>query len=255
MQWNDCGSEQRIREAAVKYNAKVHEPFKLTAQFRCGGSTGYLNWLDDVLQIAPTGNFDNWGDGQYDFRIFDDAQELYDTLVEKNEENKARLIAGYSWEWPKEGRKRNGHINHVTADNLCLPWNFDDENWATSKDGIKQVGCVHTSQGVEFDWLGVLIGPDLVFADGKVQGDPAKRAKTDSSLKGWKKSLKEAKGNEELREQVLEKVQQIIKCTYKVLLSRGRKGCFVWCADTHLRDYLRERLSITQTANEPSQNL
>ena len=246
VQWNDCGSEQRIREAAVKYNAKVHKPFKLTAQFRCGGSTGYLNWLDDVLQIAPTGNFDYWGDGQYDFRIFDDAQELYDTLVEKNEENKARLIAGYSWEWPKEGRKRNGHINHVTADNLCLPWNFDGENWATSKDGIKQVGCVHTSQGVEFDWLGVLIGPDLVFADGKAQGDPAKRAKTDSSLKGWKKSFKEAKGNEELREQVLEKVQQIIKCTYKVLLSRGRKGCFVWCADAQLREYLKERLALAQ---------
>jgi len=244
MQWNDSGSEERIREAARKFKAQVHPPFTLTAQFRCGGSDGYLNWLDDVLQIRPTGNFDNWADEQYEFRVFDDARTLYQALRAKNRDNKARLVAGYSWEWPTKGRQRRGHVQHVTVDGLSLPWNFSGENWATSADGIDQVGCVHTCQGVEFDWLGVLIGPDLRFEDGRVVGDPEKRARTDSSLKGWKKSLREAKGDNEVTEAVLAKVQAIIKNTYKVLLSRGRKGCFVWCADPALREFLRDRLRL-----------
>jgi DUF2075 family protein len=244
VQWNDSGSEQRIREAARKFKARVHPPFTLSAQFRCGGSDGYLNWLDDVLQIRPTGNFDNWADEQYEFRVFDDAAALYRELRSRNAKNKARLVAGYSWDWPTEGRQRRGHAQHVTVDGLSLPWNFSGENWATAADGIEQVGCVHTCQGVEFDWLGVLIGPDLRREDGRIVGDPGKRARTDGSLKGWKKSLREAKGDHDATEAVLAKVQAIIKNTYKVLLSRGRKGCFVWCADPGLRDYLRERLQL-----------
>ena len=244
VQWNDSGSEQRIRVAAKKFHANVHDPFTLKAQFRCGGSDGYVNWLDDVLQLRPTGNFDNWADEQYEFRVFDDAQQMYAALRTRNATNKARLIAGYSWEWPTKGRQRHGHVKHVQADGLSLPWNFMGENWATAKDGIDQVGCVHTCQGVEFDWLGVLIGPDLRYENGRVVGDPTKRAKTDNSLKGSKKALAEAKGDAAATAQVHTKVQAIIKNTYKVLLSRGRKGCFVWCADPGLRDYLRQRLQL-----------
>lgn len=244
VQWNDNGSEQRIREAAKKLKAVVHDPFTLTAQFRCGGSNGYLNWLDDVLQIRPTANFDNWADDHYEFRVFDDAEDLYAALQALNTDNKARLIAGYSWEWPTQSRQRHGHVKHVEADGLSLPWNFMGENWATAKDGIKQVGCVHTCQGVEFDWLGVLIGPDLRYEHGKVIGDLAKRAKTDTSLKGWKKDLKAADGDDAATDLVLEKLQSILKNTYKVLLSRGRKGCFVWCADAGLREYIRRRLQL-----------
>ena len=244
VQWNDSGSESRIREAARKFKAQVHPPFALTAQFRCGGSDGYLNWLDDVLQIRPTGNFDNWAEEQYDFRVFDDATELYRALKSRNADNKARLVAGYWWDWPTEGRQRRGHVKHVTVDGLSMPWNFSGENWATAADGIDQVGCVHTCQGVEFDWLGVLIGPDLRFENGRVVGDPGRRARTDSSLKGWKTALREAKDDAAATEAVLTKVQAIIKNTYKVLLSRGRKGCFVWCADQGLREYLRDRLRL-----------
>jgi len=73
----------------------------------------------------------------------------------KNDRNKARLIAGYSWEWPTKGRSRGTPVKHVTADGLALPWNYDDGNWAAAHDGIEQVGCIHTSQGLEFDWMGV----------------------------------------------------------------------------------------------------
>ena len=206
--------------------------------------SGYLNWLDDVLQIQETGNFNDWG--PYEFKVFDRAEELYEALKAKNAENKARLIAGYSWPWPTEGRERGSGELHVRADGLALPWNYAGENWATSKDGITQAGCIHTSQGLEFDWLGVLIGPDLLYRDGKVIGDPAKRAKTDKALSGWKKQLAAAKGDAAQEAAVLARVQGIIKSTYKVLLSRGRRGCFVWCADGELREYLKGRVGVVR---------
>jgi hypothetical protein len=86
--------EERIRRAAKKYSAHVHDPFTLTVQFRCGGSDGHLNWLDDVLQLQPTGNYDNWADEQYELRVFDAAAALSRALEAKNATNKARLIAG-----------------------------------------------------------------------------------------------------------------------------------------------------------------
>lgn len=242
--WNDLGSVAAIKAAAAKFNSKFHEPFTLTAQYRCNGSTGYLNWLDDALQIRSTANFDNWGAGQYEFKIFDRAEELYQALKSKNASNRARLVAGYSWEWPSAGRERGTTVKHVQADGLSLPWNFDGENWATSIDGIEQVGCVHTSQGVEFDWLGVLIGADLAYEGARVVGVPNKRAKNDSSLKGWKTEFSKAGEDARLKQAVLDKVQAIIKNTYKVLLSRGRLGCYVWCADASLRDYLKSRLAL-----------
>jgi DUF2075 family protein len=245
--WNDSGSVAAIKAAAKKFGATFHAPMKLSAQFRCNGSTGYLNWLDDVLQIQKTGNFENWGDGQYEFKVFDRAEDLYTALKAKNDQNKARLIAGYSWEWPSAGRERGTTVKHVTADGLALPWNYDGESWAASKDGIEQVGCVHTSQGLEFDWMGVLIGDDLVWRDGGVQGDPSKRARTDKSLHGWKGELAAAKGDPAAQKAIVAKVDNIIKSTYRVLLSRGRKGCYVWCKDEGLREYFKMRLTLANS--------
>lgn len=249
--WQDIGSIDAIRSAAKKFGVTFHEPLPLVAQFRCGGSDGYLNWLDDVLQIRSTANFDGWQGGQYEFKVFDRAEELHAALKAKNAENKARLVAGYSWEWPTAGRERGTQTMHVRADGLALPWNFNDSNWATSPDGLDQVGCIHTSQGLEFDWLGVLIGPDLFYKDGRVVGDPAKRASTDVSLKGWKSRLASATGQPEMQQAILDRVQGIIKSTYKVLLSRGRKGCYVWCADSALRDYLKARMALSETRVSP----
>jgi hypothetical protein len=83
----------------------------------------------------------------------------------------------------------------VQADGPALPWNYTGESWAAAKDGIGQVDCVHTSQGLEFDWMGVLIGDDLGWRDGAVQGEPGKRAKSDQSLRGWKGEFAAAEGD------------------------------------------------------------
>lgn len=250
--WNDTGSINSIKAAADKFKANFHSTLKLTSQFRCNGSTGYLNWLDDVLQIRSTGNYDNWGDGQYEFRVFDRADELYKALKEKNTDNKARLVAGYSWEWPSKGRERGTLAKHVQVDGLSLSWNYAGESWAASKDGIEQAGCIHTIQGLEFDWIGVLIGDDLFYNEGKVLGDPNKRARTDKSLHGWKKDFKKAKNNPEIQNTVMGRVNHIIKSTYRVLLSRGRRGCYVWCKDKALSAYLKERVALAKAVGHKS---
>jgi DUF2075 family protein len=138
----------------------------------------------------------------------------------------------------------------VEADGLALPWNFTGESWASAKDGIEQVGCIHTIQGLEFDWQGVLIGDDLALVDGKVVGVPEKRAKTDKSLSGYKKDLKEAKGDTASTAEIHARADLIIKSTYRVLLSRGRKGTFIWCKDKTLAAYLKQRLALAQRSAE-----
>lgn len=250
--WNDCGTREEIVRQAQTLGVEVEELPALAAQFRCNGSDGYLNWVDQVLQIRPTANFDTWGDGRYEFQVFDDARELHQELLRRNIHNRARLIAGYAWEWPKLGRARNGARRHVEAGGLRLPWNYDGENWATAKDGIEQVGCVHTCQGVEFDHVGVLIGEDLVFREGRVRGLPEKRARTDKSLHGWKRDLRAAGSDDDARKVVLERVQSIIRNTYKVLLTRGRQSCLVWCADAALRDHLRKRAAAARSDMAPA---
>src|SRR5665213_2572006 len=100
---------------------------------------------------------------------------------------------------------------------------------------------------MEIDWMGVLIGDDLSYKNEHVQGDPVKRAKTYASLKGWKKESKEAKGKPVVQQAILDRVDSIIKSTYRVLLSRGRKGCYVWCKDEALREYLKQRLLFAKS--------
>ena len=109
---------------------------------------------------------------------------------------------------------------------------FNTNTWAIDKESFDQIGCIHTSQGLEFDYCGVIIGKDLIYRDGKVISDFTKRAKTDSSLKGIKSSK-----NYELAD-------RIIKNTYRTLLSRGQKGCYIYCEDKPLLIYISQMLNI-----------
>ena len=119
-----------------------------------------------------------------------------------------------------------------------MSWNLgNSETWAIDEDSVNEIGCIHTSQGLEFDYVGVIIGDDLKYRNGKIITDYTKRASTDQSLKGINKLAKE---NPEEAKRVAD---EIIKNTYRTLLSRGQKGCYIYCTDSELRDYLKERLS------------
>ncbi len=237
---SDVGKIEDIVYFAKKAGAHITR-MELDSQFRCNGSDGYLAWLDDVLGIRETAN-DIGFEGDYLFEIVDDPNRLYELIAEKNAiNNKARLVAGYCWEWIKEGKDNPSiHDINIPEFNFSMSWNLGSTStWAIDQTSVNQVGCIHTCQGLEFDYVGVIIGEDLRYEDEKVITDFSKRATTDKSLNGIKGDCR--KGNE----YALNEADKIIRNTYRTLMSRGQKGCFVYCLDKNLTNYLRRRLKIS----------
>lgn len=233
---DDEGSEERIRLACEKYGAKFSS-VELKAQFRCSGAEGYMNWVDNTLQLAETANFDGWDEGAYDFRIFDDPNELYKAICERNDEGyDARMLAGFAWPWTyaKDGNKDAEVPDVVMPEyHFAMPWNSrtDQYSWAHDKSKRDQIGCIHTCQGLEFDYVGVIIGNDLRY-------DPTTNAVYASITDYHDKKGKQGLKNDEST------LTQYIKQIYRVLLTRGMKGCYVFCRDVSLRDYLINRSTV-----------
>ena len=232
---DDIGSKQEIRKFADQMNAEL-ETMTLDAQFRCSGSDGYMAWLDDVLEIRETANADGF-DLEFDVRLFDDPENLHTAIEEKNEQGTlSRVVAGYCWEWDKEGRDDPDYYD-IEIGEYRKSWNRDGgDPWAIDEGSIDEVGCIHTCQGLEFDYVGVIIGPDLKYRDGEIVTDHEARAKTDRSLFGIKKML------DEEPERANQIIDEVIKNTYRTLLSRGLKGCYIYCSDDQLQEYIRTRL-------------
>lgn len=229
----DIGTKDEILKWAIAAGADI-KLMNLESQFRCNGSDGYLAWLDQLLQIRETANTSLQG-LNYDFKVFDNPAELRDFIFEKNREaNKARIVAGYCWDWVSQKNTKLTDINFPEY-NFHMPWNFANESylWSIKSDSVGEIGCIHTCQGLELDYVGVIIGEDLIYRDGKVLVNPAKRSKMDSSIKGYKKMLKEQP------EKSKELTRAIIKNTYRTLMTRGMKGCYVYCVDVELKNYIK----------------
>lgn len=150
-------------------------------------------WLDDVLQIRETANANDMG-MDTDFRVFSDPNVMQRKIEKLNKRtNKPRMVAGYCWEWSSATRARTD-FQDITIDeyNFGISWNLNNSaTWAIDKESGAEAGCIHTCQGLEFDYVGVIIGDDLRFENGQVITDYTKRAKSDQSLKGIKKMFKE----------------------------------------------------------------
>ncbi len=230
----DIGSVKEIRKWANLANAEIYET-ELTSQFRCNGSDGYLAWLDNVLGIRETANYDLEGI-DYDIRICDTPFEMQSLIKAKNEmNNRARILAGYCWEWPKAERN-NKNYHDIKIGDFEMSWNMGEGIWAIDKDSLNEAGCIHTSQGLEFDYVGVIIGEDMRVSNDTVITDYTKRASTDQSMKGIKAFAKKDPSNAKKLS------DEIIKNTYRTLMTRGMKGCYVYCCDKKLAAYLKERV-------------
>ena len=231
----DIGTRREILRWAEAYGAEVEE-IELQSQFRCNGSDGYLAWLDDVLQIRETAHKDLSGI-DYDFRVFSDPNELRRTIEEKNEEtNRARMVAGYCWEW-KSKKDRNALDVTIPEHDFAMRWNLTEDGslWIVKPDSIHEIGCIHTCQGLELDYVGVIIGPDLVVRDGQVVTQPEERARHDQTIRGYKKWLRQQP------EEARREARAIILNTYRVLMTRGMKGCYVYSVDEETQAYFERR--------------
>lgn len=230
----DIGTANEIERVAKDNDAEIHS-FSLKTQFRCSGADGYVKWIDDVLQLDSTGNFDGWDKGSFDFKIFNSPIDLRDAIRKKVKDGfQARLLAGYAWEWTAaENGNSNGQVADVSIPSFDfnMPWNSRSigSTWAIDDAGINQIGCVHTSQGLEFDYVGVIVGNDLQFDN-----------RTNSYYTKWE-NYKDAKGKQGLKKNP-NNVSKLVRNIYRILMTRGMKGCYVFFVDKYAEGYFKSRI-------------
>jgi DUF2075 family protein/SOS-response transcriptional repressor LexA len=242
----DIGDKDEIRMWAKKENALVTE-LALESQFRCNGSNGYLAWLDSTLQIRQTAN-ETLDSADYDFQIVDSPAELHDWVRERNrEKNKARMVAGYCWKWVS---KKQPELKDIVIGSYRATWNLDSDGqaWMIQPDSVNEVGCVYTSQGLELDYVGVIVGSDLAVRNGNIIIRPEHHASGDSAIQGWKVLYKKDPAGTEAR------LSSLIKNTYRTLMTRGQKGCYVYFVDEETRRYFQNRIGAATTTIVPYVN-
>ncbi len=235
---NEVGSSNLIREAAHRNGAEIQE-FELDTQFRCAGSDAFISWVDNTLGLRETANPTWEGDEGFDFQIVDSVEQLDAMIRTKADEgHTARLVAGFCWPWSNP-LDDGTLVPDVRVGAWQMPWNAKSDAgrladgipkadfWASSPGGINQVGCIYTAQGFEFDYVGVIFGRDLRW-------DPDSDA--------WIADRSES--HDSVVKRSGEQFLDLVKRTYRVLLTRGMKGCYLYLEDKATRDYVRGRLGV-----------
>jgi len=234
----EIGSTKLIRETAKKLGKEVEE-VELISQFRCNGSDNYLDWLEFVLGHKDKKRILKKEDN-FDFRIIKSPEELYEIIKEKNSQKgmSARLVAGYCWPWSTKLNEKGELVKDVKIGNFSLPWETREKieppegyvkwyEWAYKPEGIKQVGCIYTAQGFEFDYIGVIVGPDLKY--------DSKKDCLIADIEGTKDvTLKKNKDRD--------KFDEYVRNIYRVLMSRGMKGCYVYFVDKEVENYFKKNI-------------
>ncbi len=146
-------------------------------------------------------------------------------------------MAGYCWKWVS---KKNPVLKDIVIGDYKATWNLDSDGqvWIIKPDSVNEVGCIHTCQGLEVDYIGVIVGPDLIVRNNEVITQPLERASYDKSVHGWKKRMKEKP------HETKKMLDDIIKNTYRTLMTRGQKGCYVYFVDQETRQYFEARLKL-----------
>jgi DUF2075 family protein len=239
----EIGSVDYIKKYAVKNNCKIFE-YELEAQFRCNGSDAFVNWVNNTLGIKRTANaiWDQYE--EFDFKIFDSPEELENAVIAKVKEGyTGRITAGFCWDWSNPNPDGTLKDDVVIGD-YRRPWNAKPEArilapgipksnvWAYDPSGINQIGCIYTAQGFEFDYAGLIFGNDLVY---------------DFDEQSWKGYPENSADNVVKRSKA--KFTDLVKNTYRVLLSRGMKGCYVYFMDKDTERFFKSRMEKDEREN------
>jgi DUF2075 family protein/DNA replication protein DnaC len=233
----EVGNSELIKEAAKKYGCVIKE-VELVSQFRCGGSENYLDWLESVLGHSDRKIIYNSEKENFDFQIIESPEKLYEMIKQKDSEagKSARLTAGFCWDWSKTLDFNGELVKDVRIGDFAMPWETHDKikppkgyvrwyEWAYKPEGIKQIGCIYTAQGFEFDYIGVIVGPDLKYD------------KEHDCLVGNSKGTRDP-----VLQRSTERFDEYVKNIYRVLMSRGLKGCYVFFVDKGTEQFFRSRM-------------
>jgi uncharacterized protein len=229
----ELGTVSEIEAHAQLLNLAV-ERIDLNAQFRCGGSEAYMEWVLRLLGLTPGGSLEWIGDAAFALQVADSPFELEHVLRTKLDDGYgARMAAGYCWPW-SDPCPDGSLVDDVVINDWSRPWNLKSDRsvggappsmlWATDPAGFSQVGCVYTAQGFEYDWSGVIIGPDLVW-----RGE------------GWR-AVREANRDPDFRSRTKvtdHEFGRLVRNVYKVLLTRGMVGTVIHSPDPETNTMLR----------------
>ena len=226
---DEIGRVSVIREAAERNDAEVTE-VHLDGQFRCGGSTAYTEWVLRLLELEDGGPVAWTGEDEFEVAWADSPATLESWLLDRQEDGvTGRIAAGFCWPW-SDPNKDGTLVQDVVIDGWSRPWNAKPnkrrikdappaEYWATDPRGFGQVGCIYTAQGFEYDYGGVIFGPDMKWRDG-----------------AW------APDRDESADPLVRRAQDfdmLVRHVYKVLLTRGLRGCAVHATDAETSRLLR----------------
>ena len=209
----------------------------LKTQFRCRGGNEYVKLIHDLLdnKIDSTNKFQSL---EYECYLFDDLQQMVDEINKREKlDGLSRMVAGYAWEWISNKDKS---AFDIVIENTKLRWNSVAIDWVNSPKSIEEVGCIHTTQGYDLNYTGVIIGPELDY------DFEAKQLVIDKSKYKDKAGKNTIKDDQILKEYILN--------IYKTILLRGVKGTFIYACNDNLRKYLSQFIA-TRTTTEERPNL
>ena len=240
----DFATIDRIKDAAHRMHSKVIEgkELELKTQFRVTGGEQYISFIKSFLGYDQ--DISSYHPDKYDFKVFDTASEMHKAIIEKDNEynnnhtvsGKCRVVAGYTYEWVSVRQYRDGPDYDIILDSgkYKAKWNLRCEkvgnnySWLNDTESVNEVGCIHTCQGLDMNYCGVIIGKDLQYHDGKIMYCQDMIAKTDR--------------NSGIRKADEKTAARLIRNTYYVLLTRGMLGTYVYCEDEGLREHLKKML-------------
>lgn len=236
--------------------------YTLYQAFRTFGSREHLDWIDHFLGYERAEDINGRLADGYDIQVVTTPDDLLYMVHDKVDNGeRARVLAGLCWNWKDEYKNDNTKADIKIVEggkDYTYSWNrYDVKNWTVDKGTIDEIGCVHTVLGQEFDYAGVIIGDDLTFDGQHVVPNSDKN----TQFMRYDNDSKRVNGmpiNAEARADVtvlsknkdakyFEEAKGLVRNHYHILLTRGRKGCYIYCTDPALREYLCKLLNQDKT--------
>ena len=208
---------------------------ELKSQMRVSGGNNYIRFVDELLNVKRNQRV-KFDSEKYEVLFFESFLDFYNQMLKKENEFKlCRIVAGYSWEWKSDPKKKNPDLNAVDIeiDGLEFQWNQTDKDWINNpKDKtnpLKEIGCIHTVQGYDLNYTGVIFGREINY-------NPLSDAiEIDSSLYFDKYGRNGTNENE---------LKSFIINIYKTIMYRGIKGTYIYAYHKELRDYFKRHIQV-----------
>ena len=207
-----------------KWSAKL---VRLQSQLRVKGGADYISFVDNLLHgsSATCIPFDN---SNYELKLFDSLADLYTALREKEDEfGLCRLLSGYSWEW----KSQKADVPDIELDGVSLKWNSTNEDWINSPNAFQEVGCIHTTQGYDLNYTGLIFGTEITYNE------------TTNRMEVIPANYKDKKGKHGIDDP--EKLRSYILNIYHTMMLRGIRGTYIYVCDEKLREYFRKHINLS----------